>query len=162
MLPILALASVVLLATAPAPAPAPADAVVSPEAGALRATALDYIEGYYTGDGSRMERALHPELAKRIVYTDGPGQNTLSQMSAMTLVNATRAGYGKNIPEEKRHKEVTILDAYENAAVVRIVAPDWVDYLEMAKWNGSWRIVNVLWELKPEARARRAAAREKK
>src|SRR5262245_46150991 len=97
MLPILALASVVLLATAPAPAPAPADAVVSPEAGALRATALDYIEGYYTGDGSRMERALHPELAKRIVYTDGPGQNTLSQMSAMTLVNATRAGYGKNI-----------------------------------------------------------------
>jgi hypothetical protein len=25
----------------------------------------------------------------------------------------------------------------------------WVDYMHMAKWNGRWVIVNVLWELKP-------------
>jgi hypothetical protein len=159
MLAILPLASILLLATGPAPAPTPP--VTASEADALRATALDYLEGYYTGDAARMERAVHPELAKRIVYSDGP-QNTLSQMSAMTLVNATRAGYGKNIPEERRQKDVTILDVYENAAVVKVVASDWVDYLEMARWNGQWKIVNVLWELKPEARAKRAAAREKK
>jgi hypothetical protein len=28
---------------------------------------LDYIESWYEADGARMERALHPELAKRIV-----------------------------------------------------------------------------------------------
>ena len=159
MLSILPLASVLLLGTVQAPAPMPPAA--ASEADALRVTALDYLEGYYTGDAARMERAVHPELAKRIVYTDGP-QNTLSQMSAMTLVNATRAGYGKNIPEERRQKDVTILDVFENAAVVKVVASDWVDYLEMARWNGQWKIVNVLWELKPEARAKRAAAREKK
>ncbi len=109
-----------------------------------------------------MERALHPELAKRIVYADAPGQNTLSQMSALTLINVTRAGSGKNVPEDRRQKDVTILDVYENAAVVKIVAPDWIDYLELARWNGQWKIVNVLWELKPEAKAKRAAAREKK
>jgi hypothetical protein len=47
-------------------------------------------------------------------------------------------------------KEVTILDRYNNAAVVKIVASDWIDYLEVAKINGEWKIINVLWELKPK------------
>ena len=132
------------------------------ETAALKQTALDYIEGYYTGDAARMERAVHPELAKRIVNTDGAGHDSLGQMSALTLINATRAGYGKNIPQDKQQKDVTILDVFENAAVVKVVASDWVDYLEMAKWNGQWKIVNVLWELKPEAKAKRRAAEQKK
>jgi len=33
---------------------------------AIRQTALDYIEGWYEGNSERMERALHPDLAKRI------------------------------------------------------------------------------------------------
>ena len=37
---------------------------------AITKTALDYIEGWYTGDAVRMERALHPELAKRMISTD--------------------------------------------------------------------------------------------
>jgi len=140
-----------------------AAATAASESEALKAVALDYIEGYYTGDAARMERALHPELAKRIVNSDGSGHDSLGQMSAMTLVNATRAGGGKNTPADKQQKDVTILDVFENAAVVKVVAADWVDYLEMARWNGQWKIVNVLWELKPEAKARRAAAaREKK
>jgi hypothetical protein len=27
-----------------------------------------------------------------------------------------------------------------------------VDYLHLARTNGGWRIVNVMWELKPEFR----------
>ncbi len=27
---------------------------------------------------------------------------------------------------------------------------DWIDYLHLARWNGEWKIVNVLWELKPK------------
>ena len=120
---------------------------------AIRNAALDYIEGWYTGDAARMERALHPELAKRIVRAGATGnQSILDQQSAMTLVQGTRAGYGKQIPEARRQKEVTILDVYGNAASVKIVASDWIDYLHLARWNGSWRIVNVLWELKPQIR----------
>jgi hypothetical protein len=33
---------------------------------------------------------------------------------------------------------------------VKIVASEWIDYLEVAKFNGKWKIVNVLWELKPK------------
>ena len=117
---------------------------------AIRNAALDYIEGWYTGDATRMERALHPELAKRMVRTNpAGGRSILDQQSALTLVQGTRAGSGRQTPEARRLKEVTILDIYENAASVKIVAADWIDYLHLARWNGSWRIVNVLWELKP-------------
>jgi len=116
---------------------------------AIKQTALDYIEGWYEGDAERMERALHPELAKRIVRTNPQGQSRLDQMSAMSLVMGTRRGGGKQTPKEKQQKDVTILDVFENAASAKIVASDWVDYLQLARWNGRWVIVNVLWELKP-------------
>jgi hypothetical protein len=35
-------------------------------------------------------------------------------------------------------------------AVAKIVASDWIDYLELARWNGQWKIVNVLWALTPK------------
>ena len=121
------------------------------DSAAIRATALDYIQGWYAGDAARMERALHPELAKRIVQTDTLGRQRLDQQSAMTLVQGTRNGFGKDTPQADRHDDVRILDIYRNAAVARINASYWVDYLQLAKWRGRWVIVNVLWELKPKA-----------
>jgi len=116
---------------------------------AIKATALDYIEGWYEGNPERMERALHPDLAKRIVRTNDRGQSMLGQMSAMSLVQGVRSGGGKNTPKEKQQKDVTILDVFGNAASVKVIASDWIDYLHIAKSNGRWVIVNVLWEMKP-------------
>ncbi len=118
---------------------------------AIKQTALDYIEGWYYADAERMERALHPDLAKRIVRVSLDNKfNRLDQMSALGLVQGVKRGGGKNTPKEKQQKDVTILDVFENAASVKIVASDWIDYLHMAKFNGRWVIVNVLWELKPQ------------
>ncbi len=123
----------------------------SSETEAIKQTALDYIEGWYEGNAERMERALHPDLAKRIVRTNPQNkqQSRLDQMSAMSLVLGTRRGGGKDTPKEKQQKDVTILDVYENAASVKVVASEWIDYLHVAKFGGRWVIVNVLWELKP-------------
>lgn len=118
---------------------------------AIKQTALDYIEGWYEGNAERMERALHPELAKRIVRTNPQnGQSRLDQMSALALVQGTRRGFGKQTPKDKQQKDVIILDVYGNTASVKIIASDWIDYLHIAKSNGRWVIVNVLWELKPQ------------
>jgi hypothetical protein len=118
----------------------------------IKQTALDYIEGWYEGNAERMQRALHPELAKRIVRTDDRGRYSLGQMGAMTLVEYTRMGGGKDTPKEKQQKDVTVLDIFGNAASAKVIASDWVDYLQLAKWNGRWVIVNVLWELKPKTK----------
>lgn len=122
----------------------------APDSAAIRATALDYIEGWYAGNAERMERALHPELAKRIVNTNPNGRNSLGQQGAMTLVNNTRSGGGKNTPVDQQRKDVRILDIFGNTASVRVDAATWVDYLHVARWNGRWVIVNVLWEMRPQ------------
>lgn len=117
---------------------------------AIKQTALDYIEGFYDGNAERMERALHPDLAKRIVRTDSTtGKNKLENMTAQRLVQVTQMRQGRPTPKEKQQKDVTILDVFENAATVKIVAADWIDYLHVSKFDGRWVIVNVLWEMKP-------------
>jgi hypothetical protein len=115
----------------------------------IKQTALDYAEGWYEGNAERMERALHPDLAKRIVRNDDKGNSRLDNMGALTLVQVTRRGFGKQTPKEQQQKDITILDMMENSAVVKMEMRDWVDYMQMGKIGGRWVIVNVLWEMKP-------------
>ena len=120
------------------------------ERAAIIRPALDYAESYYEGDGAKMERALHPDLAKRLVQTDAQGRPRLDHMSAMRLVQIIRTGGGKNIPAERQQKDVAILDVYNGKiASLRVEMDGWVDYLHVGKFGDRWLIVNVLWEPKP-------------
>jgi hypothetical protein len=120
------------------------------ETAAIRQTALDYIEGFYDGDASRMEQSLHPELAKRIAHPDPTtGRSHLAEMSALVLTQLTRAKADLPTPEAGRQKDITVLDVFENAASAKIVASTWIDYLHLSKFDGRWVIVNVLWAMKP-------------
>jgi len=119
------------------------------DSSAIVATALDYIDGFYTSDAARMERALHPELAKRIVVDPAGPESRLQNMSAQQLIDATAGGGAARIPDDAKKTDVSILDIYNNIASVRIDAGVWIDYLHIARWNGEWKIVNVLWEMAP-------------
>jgi hypothetical protein len=130
--------------------PSTSHAQVAADSAAIRAAALDYIEGWYTGNAERMERAVHPDLAKRIMNTDQRGRRVLGHQSAMTLVLNTRRGAGKETPVAEQRTDVRVLDIFGNAASVRVDAGGWVDYLHVARWNDRWVIVNVLWELRPQ------------
>ena len=121
------------------------------DSAAIRATALDYAEGWYEGNPERMARSLHPELVKRIVVRDTTtGKTVVQGMGASVLVNSTRHGYGKETPKKRQQKEVTILDIFGNAASAKAVMADWVDYMQLGKVDGRWVIVNVLWERKTQ------------
>lgn len=117
---------------------------------AIKRTALNYAEGWYEGNGDKMESALSPDLAKRIARTNAQGQSSLGQMTAMALVQGTRGGSGKSTPASEQQKDVTILDVTGGAATVKLEMRDWVDYMHIGKMNGKWVIVNVLWEMKPK------------
>jgi hypothetical protein len=75
----------------PAQAPGTTPAPVRADTAAIRAAALEYLQGWYTGD----------------------------------------------------------------AASARVDADTWVDYLQLARVDGRWQIVNVLWALRPRVPASR-------
>ena len=116
---------------------------------AIKRAALDYAEAWYEGNAEKMEGSLHPDLAKRIARTNDKGQTRLDQMSALSLIQGTRTGFGKQTPKEQQQKDVMILDITGGAATVKLEMRDWIDYMHIARSNGRWVIVNVLWELKP-------------
>jgi hypothetical protein len=118
---------------------------------AIRAAALDYIEGWFTGDPVRMERALHPELTKvslrRLSQT---GNVLLHKLGSGFMVEATRAQRGL-LAEEKRQIELFLYDVKENIASVGVMCSRFYDYLHLAKIDGQWKIVTALWTMNPGA-----------
>ena len=115
----------------------------------IRAAALDYAEGWFEGNADRMARAVSPELVKRIVVRDTvSGKDMIMGMGSTVLVNNVRRGFGKSTPADKQQKEVKIYDVYRGAAVAKVTMTDWIDYLQLARVDGRWVIVNVLWERK--------------
>src|ERR1700751_2431530 len=87
---------------------------------AIIKTAHDYIDGYYTGDTTRMQGALHPELAKRIVIKNANGYEQLNQMGAMTLILNTKNH--PPIPMDKRRQDVFVMDIFRDAASAKVIA----------------------------------------
>jgi hypothetical protein len=111
---------------------------------AVRAVAIDYVQGWYDADGARMQRALHPDLAKRGLVGD-----ILQPISAADLVDLTRNGMGKN-QAGKKEKVIAVLDIEDHIATVKVVSDQFNDYLHLGKINGKWVIINALWAYKKQ------------
>lgn len=115
----------------------------------IKNCSLDYIEGWYSGDTARMDKALHPDLVKMqlagLKQTNGIVINSVSKSN---MIEYTKAGFGKATPKEKLKNEVIILDIYEDLASVKLISFDYVDYLQLIKYNGEWKILTVLWKTK--------------
>ena len=129
--------------------PASSGAQAAGDSAAIRATSLDYIEGWYTGNAERIARALHPELVKRIHNYDSTTKRwVVDNQGASRLTLGTARGGGTRTPKEKQRTDVRILDMFRGTAVVRVDAGEWVDYLQLVREGDRWLILNVLWELR--------------
>ncbi len=108
---------------------------------ALVAACHDYVEGWYQADPARMERSLHPELAKRSLRTQD-GKDVLWRVTRDDLLkktSPTEMGPDARIG-------VTLLDVGEKIATAKVVSPRFVDYVHFLRQDGRWVIVNVVWE----------------
>ncbi len=129
--------------------PSPATGQVQDDRTAIREVILDYVDGWWTGDVTRMENSLHPDLVKRIVFEhEATGRSMMNTMSKNDMVEHTRAGGGSADPEQKGEVEVSIIDISGEIASAIATSARYVDYLHLAQWNGRWVIVNVLWGMR--------------
>jgi hypothetical protein len=111
---------------------------------ALVSTVLDYFEGWFDGDAARMERALHPNLAKRPPATDG---RTLDETTAEWMIEATGRGLGRERDPGDRGIEVEVEDIHGAIANVTVRSSVYREYVQLVQMPDGWKIVNTLWEL---------------
>jgi hypothetical protein len=126
----------------------PLVAQTNADSAGIKAAALNYAEGWYEANGDRMAQALHPELAKRVMFTDSTGTSWIRSMGATELIRGAKSGGGKTTPPDKQRKDVKILDVFQRTASVRVDMAGWIDYLHLVKWKDRWVILNVLWEVR--------------
>lgn len=109
---------------------------------------LDYFEGWFEGDAARMERALHPDLAKRSL--DGDGES-VKHITAAQMVDATERGVGKSYDLPDRGIDVEIHEVYRNIANVTVRSAVYREYVQLAHTRNGWKVVNTLWQRSHDA-----------
>jgi hypothetical protein len=121
-----------------------------PDRAAVEAAALDYVEALYNADPSRIERSVHPQLTKRGFWREtatapwGP-QLTMTYEQLLALAKKWNA-------DKKRDtsiKRVDIFDVLDQTASAKITAQWGIDYLHLAKYDGRWKIINIVWQAHP-------------
>jgi len=135
---------VVLLVLAGLALPLVADDPALDDDAAIERAALDYVDGFYGGEVERIERGVHPSLQKVHVERTPWGGEVLRRMDRHTLCEYARIAGGRK-PAEARGIEVRPLARSENVATVAIDSAEFLDYAHVARINGEWRIINVLW-----------------
>ena len=114
---------------------------------AIVAVALDYFEGWFTADAARMERALHPALAKRRLADD---ERRLAESTATGMVEATEAGEALRRGLDPGEIVVEVVEVYDRIATVVVRSDVYREYLHLARTRDGWKIVNALWAFTSE------------
>ncbi len=115
----------------------------------VKQACLNYIEGFYEGDTTKLITSLKPTLYKFGYWKDkntgnyGPdGQMTYRQ----ALDYATRVAEKKSFAKPGAPREVEVLDVLNCIASAKVKAWWGYDYILLAKLDNKWMIEQVLWE----------------
>jgi len=109
---------------------------------------LDYVEGIYEVKPELIERSVHPDLVKFGFARRSPEDDwRVIPMSYERLVELAGEYYAQagGAPADAP-KKVEILDVLNQTASAKLTASWGVDYFHLAKYDGRWKIVHVLWQ----------------
>lgn len=117
-------------------------------AGVERA-ALDYLEGFYEGSTEKIRRGVHPDVLKFGFALDEGEYRRIPMSFDQMLAFAENVRSSGDFPGPDAPKQVELLDVLDQTAVAKVYAWWGSDYLSMAKYDGEWKIVQVLWQSPP-------------
>jgi hypothetical protein len=146
-LAILILASFVVLAPGPSQAGADEDGI--------RQAVLNYANSAYLVRPDLVEESVHPKLQKigYIPNKDGKGYRELwMNFEELKDLVAGWNAEGRFDPDTAK-REVKILDRLDQTAVARLDAEWGIDFFHLAKIDGTWKIMNVIWQSYPPENA---------
>ena len=131
---------------------APHHSPLAQDSAGVRAAVLDYVEGFYTGDSTRLVRSVRPEVYKYgFSWRRDDGAYRGSQMTWAGFhryANDVKARGGRGAPPDAP-KKIELFDVLDQTASAKLTAWWGIDYLLLARYEGKWMITHVLWQSPP-------------
>lgn len=118
---------------------------------AVRQACLDYVESIYEVNPAKVERSVHPELVKRGFFIKK--NETAYSPHSMTfaeLVELAKNYNKKGQLAKDAVKEVVVFEVSDQTASAKVTAVWGIDYIHLAKYDGKWKIINILWQTPPK------------
>ena len=119
---------------------------------AVAAAAMDYLVALYQAKPELIARSVHTDLSKRGYYKKkGETAFTSAPMSYQQLFDLAGSWNkdGKR-PVATAPKEVVVYEVLNQTASAKVTALWGIDYMHLAKYDGKWKIVNILWQEPPQ------------
>jgi len=110
----------------------------------ISSTVNDYYTGSFTNDVALLEKTIYPEM--RIAqFTKLPqtGKPFISRVGFGMITEAVRAKL-RQVPENQQKVDVKILDVMDEMAFVEAITPMSTNYIQLAKMDEQWKIINIL------------------
>lgn len=115
---------------------------------AVERTLLNYVEGFYEGDTTKLIAAFLPEMHKYGYWKDkDSGEYSGSSMSYREALDfAIRVQEKKRFAKPDAPKVVAVFEVQDQTASGKVTAYWGTDYILLGKYDGAWKIVHVLWQ----------------
>lgn len=108
----------------------------------------DYVDALYLVQPERIKKSVHPELMKK-GFWKGKDKTDYSYEGIMTFTQLFELAGKWNakgwLPKDAVRK-IEIFDVQDQTASGKLTAHWGTDYFQLAKFEGKWMIVNILWQ----------------
>lgn len=113
----------------------------------------NYVDAFYTAAPKLLDKAIAKDLHKIGFWRPSP-EEPFSDVMTMTFDEAKElAGKwnrdGQQGGGNSLESTIQILDVADKTAAAKLTALWGVDYIHLAKQDGEWRMVQVLWQSPP-------------
>ncbi len=115
----------------------------------IKRAALNYIEGFYEGDSTKLKESLKPSLFKYGYWRSsetGEFGDEIHMSYQDAIQYAVDVQERQNFPSADAPRKVEILDRMSKIAAVKITAWWGVDYMLLSKQDDKWMISQVIWQ----------------
>ncbi len=108
----------------------------------------DYVDALYLVQPDRIKKSVHPELMKKGFWKskDKTEYDYSGIMTFAQLVELAGTWNVKGTVPKDAIKKIDIYDVQDQTATAKLTAHWGTDYFQLAKFDGKWMIVNILWQ----------------
>ncbi len=118
---------------------------------AVHAAVVDYVEALYSVEPERIARSVSTDLVKFGWFKSNgayvPAPMTYEQL--VRLSGSWNRDNRQNITDETV-RDIVVYDVLDKTAVAKLTAQWGIDYFQLEKIDGTWKIRHILWQSHPD------------